>query len=94
MTGHIGSGQPTSVQTGSLLLLKLAQSQPEKLKLFSENSSLLDELHIYIRKQLSSVHPNYNSSGIVGAISMLKVLGSEEKITNDRFLSTSAGPSC
>ncbi|PVV00889.1 hypothetical protein BB560_004713, partial [Smittium megazygosporum] len=54
-----------------------------------ENSSLIDELHIYIRKQLTSTQTIYNTTGIVGAVSILKALGSKHTLN----VSDPSGPS-
>ncbi|KAJ2716963.1 Fanconi anemia group D2 protein [Coemansia spiralis] len=42
------------------------------------DDSMFNDLYIFVRKQLSSVYPKYNRIGIVGTVSLLRQLGSEE----------------
>ncbi|KAJ2656256.1 Fanconi anemia group D2 protein [Coemansia sp. RSA 1200] len=41
-------------------------------------SSLFNDLYIFVRKQLASVYPKYNRVGIVGTVALLRQLGSKD----------------
>ncbi|KAJ2691868.1 hypothetical protein GGH99_002112, partial [Coemansia sp. RSA 1285] len=41
-------------------------------------SSLFNDLYIFVRKQLASVYPMYNRVGIVGTVALLRQLGSKD----------------
>ncbi|KAJ1918981.1 hypothetical protein H4219_002239 [Mycoemilia scoparia] len=42
-----------------------------------DGDGLFNELHIFVRKQLTSTNSRYNTIGVVGAISLLKQLGAK-----------------
>ncbi|KAJ1988490.1 hypothetical protein GGI25_005294 [Coemansia spiralis] len=42
------------------------------------DSSMFNDLYIFVRKQLASVYPKYNRIGIVGTVAFLRQLGSKD----------------
>ncbi|KAJ1772573.1 Fanconi anemia group D2 protein [Coemansia sp. RSA 1813] len=56
-------------------------------------SSLFNDLYIFVRKQLASVYPKYNRVGIVGTVALLRQLGSKDNAAMAASSSGDAGSS-